>query len=94
MVIFVATVENIFLMCLTGRCIECRARSRRVDLAQAVDDDPRLHPAIFSRDSRAVGYRQYSLAEALKLLDSRQVQEGDILFPILIDIVANDGQVS
>lgn len=94
MVICVAKVENIFLMCLTGKCAECKSRLSRVEIAKLVDDDPRKHQAIFSRDSRNVDYRNYSLTEALHLLDTRQVKEGDILFPILIDIVANDGEVS
>ncbi len=80
-------------MCLSGECGECSVRRQRVELARAADDNPRGFGAIFSRDGRVANNIHYTLDDALRLINTGKVKEGDILFPALIEIILMDGEV-
>jgi len=53
----------------------------------------RMIPLTSSSDHDNGGAITYTLNEARRLLQSGTVRESDPLFPILIDIIANDGNV-
>lgn len=80
--------DNIFLMCKT--CGEHNGSGNKWDGAVGYRNIP-VGAVYFNGDKP--DSVSISLSEAERMIRSGEVREGDILFPLLIDIIASDGEV-